>query len=102
MKFPIAWLPVGQQRCVNFDSTLVLVCRTGSGVFAVENKCPHAEFPLFGGPVTGDIIRCPGHGAQFDLKTGKPISNSRLSPLKIYPVAIEEDCVRLGCRTGDG
>ena len=96
MKIPLASLPVGQQRCVRFDSTVVLVCRTESGIFAIENYCTHSDFPLFGAPVVNDIIICPAHGASFDLKTGAPITNKRLDPVKTYSVTIEGDVAVLG------
>jgi 3-phenylpropionate/trans-cinnamate dioxygenase ferredoxin subunit len=89
MKLPLASLRVGQQRCVNFDSRSVLLCRTANGIFAIENKCPHAEFPLFGGVVADDTIRCPTHGSKFDLTTGQPLTNPRLAPAKTYRVSID-------------
>jgi len=95
MKIPIASLRVGQQRCYAFDSRSVLVCRTESGFFAIENRCPHAEFPLFGGSIVQDIIRCPTHGAKFELKTGRPTTNLRLSPVKTYRLTVEGEFVAL-------
>jgi 3-phenylpropionate/trans-cinnamate dioxygenase ferredoxin subunit len=95
MRFPLATLRVGQQRCVNFEARSVLVCRTAGGIFAIENKCPHAEFPLAGGKLVEDTIRCPTHGAKFDLHTGKPLTNPRLGSVKAYKTEIDGDFVTL-------
>jgi 3-phenylpropionate/trans-cinnamate dioxygenase ferredoxin subunit len=95
MRIPLATLRVGQQRCVNFDGRSVLVCRTDGGVFAIENKCSHAEFPLSGGKIANDTIRCPTHGARFDLHTGKSLTNPRLAPVRIYQAQIDGDYATL-------
>ena len=39
--------------------------------FAVQNRCPHAGVGLAGGFIDGNNITCPGHGWQFDIKTGE-------------------------------
>ncbi|AWR99056.1 Rieske (2Fe-2S) protein [Metallosphaera hakonensis] len=44
-------------------------------VFKGERKwlagCPHKRRPLRNSEVRGDVIRCPFHGAEFDLNTGR-------------------------------
>lgn len=89
MRIPLASLVLEEPRCFRFDGTVVLVCRTEEGVFALENVCSHSEFPLSGGPVIGIRIVCPVHGAAFDLRTGEPLTNPRLDRVKSYPVTIE-------------
>jgi nitrite reductase/ring-hydroxylating ferredoxin subunit len=96
MKLPLASLRVGQQRCVNLGSKVVLVCRTEGGVFAVENRCPHYESALFGGALSGETIRCPMHGAKFDLRTGESLTSKGLGPVKTFAVTIEDDFVVIG------
>lgn len=95
MRIPIASLPLGQQRCFSFDATSVLVLRTDSAIFAIENVCPHSEFPLFGGAVAGETITCPVHGAQFDLNSGASLTNKRLDPIRTYATRVEDGFVVL-------
>lgn len=40
-------------------------------VYAVEDRCPHRDFPLSGGDVVAGHLECPWHGARFDLRTGQ-------------------------------
>ena len=101
MRIPRASLPIGQQRCVQFDATTVLLCRTESGIFAIENVCSHSEFPLFGGSVADGVITCPVHGAKFDLKTGISITNKRLSPVRTYAVEVDGDFATLSLSASD-
>ncbi len=100
MRIPLSSLKLEEPRCFRFDSTSVLVCRTESGVFALENVCSHSEFPLAGGPVVGTRIVCPVHGAAFDLRSGEPLTNTRLDWVKSYPVTIEGDEAVLGMPEG--
>lgn len=96
MKWPLATFPIGKQRCVQFQSSSVLVCRTETDIFAIENRCPHAEFPLLGGAIKDGVIRCPTHGAKFNLRTGAPLTNRRLAPVKVFTVEVQDDWVILG------
>lgn len=84
-------LLVGQQLCCVVGSLKVLLVRTASQVYALENKCPHAGFPLHGGRVDATSIRCPVHGARFDLIDGKPLLSGRLDAVRTYPVEIRNN-----------
>jgi nitrite reductase/ring-hydroxylating ferredoxin subunit len=44
----------------------VVLFRTGSGVAALSDICPHRQAPLSMGQVAGDQIECPYHGWRFD------------------------------------
>ena len=83
-----------------------VVRRTDGSVNAVRNWCPHkgAEIcktkltgtMLPGPPGTlewghdGEIVRCPWHGFEFDIRTGtRPYSDSRMR-LRVYPARIEK------------
>lgn len=83
-------IPVGGQKVKRVGEYQILFCRTQSGVHAIENLCSHAAQPLAGGRVNDDIIRCPSHGARFDLKTGVPVVG-RLDPVKTFPVQVENN-----------
>ena len=52
----------------------VLLCRLGAQVFAYENRCPHAGFPLErldGRVITdGAFVLCAAHGASFRIVDG--------------------------------
>ncbi|RME70705.1 MAG: Rieske (2Fe-2S) protein [Planctomycetota bacterium] len=69
-------LPEGAGRGVQvFDGTRALelaLFRTGAGLFAIENVCPHQGAPLHDGRLEGTLLRCRWHGWPFDLRTGRP------------------------------
>src|SRR5438876_53027 len=65
------------------------VVHTKSGWYAIRNRCPHQLAPLCRGVVTGTmlpgppdqmhfglagrVVRCPWHGWEYDLETGKSV-----------------------------
>jgi nitrite reductase/ring-hydroxylating ferredoxin subunit len=53
---------------VNLDGELVVT----AGV------CPHEDVDLTGGELDGGAITCPGHGYEFDLRTGRCTHDARL------------------------
>lgn len=46
--------------------------RTGGQLYAVNDRCPHADASLSEGFMESGRIVCPLHFAEFDLKSGQP------------------------------
>jgi 3-phenylpropionate/trans-cinnamate dioxygenase ferredoxin subunit len=83
-------LGAGQKFAAAVDGREVLVCRTGTGYFAIANRCTHAAWPLEGEPIEGMEIVCTLHGARFDLRDGCPTAGPASKPLAIYPVELRD------------
>lgn len=80
-------LTAGGQTTVLVGFMRVLVLRTvDGGLHAVADLCPHALQPLAGGEVQEGQIRCPKHGACFDLVSGQPRNRLTSKPLTLYRV----------------
>ena|SRR3989338_3723260 len=61
----------GKGKSFIVNSQDIAVFNLEGKYYAVQNKCPHAGVGLSGGFVDGNNITCPGHGWQFDIKTGE-------------------------------
>ena len=48
----------------------ILVCRVDGRLYAIEDKCSHADTPLSEGRLSGFQVNCPLHGASFDVRDG--------------------------------
>ena len=70
----------------------LVVVRTGSRVFAYEDQCPHAFWPLSEGSLNGTILECPGHGWEFNIETGRCL-NSPDHCLTAVLLTVEDDVV---------
>ena len=73
------------------DGTAIALVRTDEGVFAINDRCSHADVSLADGEVDGCAIECWLHGSAFDLRTGVPLSLPAIVPVPVYPVRIDGD-----------
>jgi 3-phenylpropionate/trans-cinnamate dioxygenase ferredoxin subunit len=65
------------------------------GIYAVGNRCSHANGPLADGLVEDGAVTCPYHGSRFDLATGEPLCGPASRPLARFEVAVEGEQVYL-------
>lgn len=110
-KYPIcrvAELPPGGRKIVDVDNKSIGVFNVKGKFFALRNICPHHFAPLCEGTITGttlpskpgeylyaregEIIRCPWHGWEFDITTGKSIFNPHKVKVRSYEVSVEKGC----------
>ncbi len=57
-------------RVVRVGGRRVLLVRTGDGVFALDNACPHQGYGLALGDLTESSVTCVWHNWKFDVRTG--------------------------------
>jgi nitrite reductase/ring-hydroxylating ferredoxin subunit len=76
----------------------LLLVKTASRTYLVENKCGHFEIPLEGGEIAGNEIICPAHRISFNLETGEVVNRPYevCNPIVIYP--LEEKAGKLYTR----
>ena len=88
-------LPRGRGVRVEWDDHRVALFRIGGDVYAIGDRCSHAEASLAEGEVFGEEVECPRHGAEFDLRTGEPGSLPATAPVPVYDVAVRDGDVYL-------
>lgn len=52
------------------DGKKVLLVKQNGTLFGIGTKCSHYGVPLVKGALGKGRVRCPAHGACFNLKTG--------------------------------
>lgn len=57
--------------------------------YAIGDVCTHSEGPLSEGDLDGDVVTCPWHAAEFDVKTGAVLSSPASDPVRSYRVKVE-------------
>ncbi len=70
--------------CVEVDGTAVAVFRDGETVYALADRCSHAEASLSEGEVLDGEVECPRHGAVFDIATGDALTLPATRPVATY------------------
>ncbi len=98
-------IAVGTCKIVEVEGRSIGVFNVNGAFYALRNSCPHELAPLCRGLITGttlpsqpgeyiwaregEIIRCPWHGWEFDITTGKSIFNPHRMRVKTYKVTVE-------------
>lgn len=94
VELPLSRIPLNQPVSVASECGPLVVIRGSNGVFAYQDRCPHAFWPLSGGEICQGVLECPGHGWEFDIETGQCL-NAPAYCLNAVDVAIEGETVRL-------
>jgi len=66
----LAALPDGAVELAVVNGLDVALFRRGDEILAIGNECAHTGGNLCDGFVEGDIVTCPLHGWEFDLRSG--------------------------------
>ncbi|KAM7349038.1 apoptosis-inducing factor 3 isoform 3-T4 [Cochliomyia hominivorax] len=73
------------------ENTKVLVVKQNNQIKAVGSKCTHYGAPLHTGVLGDGRVRCPWHGACFNIDTGDIEDFPGLDSLPCFKVDIEKD-----------
>ncbi len=98
-------IPPGGRKLVEVSGRKIVVFNLAGEFFALLNRCPHQGGSLFHGKLTGllrasqageycysrqgEIIRCPWHSWEFDIRTGKSWCDPNRVRARSYPVSVE-------------
>jgi nitrite reductase/ring-hydroxylating ferredoxin subunit len=99
-------LPPGERKVVEVAGRSIGVFNVRGEYFALRNRCPHQGGPLCLGKtwglVTGDlpgqfefsrkgeILACPWHGWEFDMRTGQSWCDPQKLRVRAYEVTVEQ------------
>lgn len=83
----------GKGISVDVEGKKLAVFNIEGEYFAIDDECSHAGGSLSEGEVNGHTVRCPLHGAEFDLKTGQVLSEPAEEAVSGYKVIIDGDNV---------
>ena len=87
---PVEDLPQGRGVRVDFGDTRIALFRIDEEVYAIADRCSHAEASLSEGPLFDKSVECPRHGSEFDLASGKPSSLPATKPVPVYPTRVDD------------
>uniref|UniRef100_A0A3P8U329 AIF family member 3 n=1 Tax=Amphiprion percula TaxID=161767 RepID=A0A3P8U329_AMPPE len=83
----------GQMREVDLGSGRALLIKEHGEFSAMGHKCPHYGAPLVKGVLSKGHVRCPWHGACFNIATGDIEDFPGLDSLPTFQVRVEKDKV---------
>lgn len=98
-------LPPGSRKLLTVRGRPVAIFNLDGEFFGLLNRCPHQGGDLCAGLVTavvtadqpgeyrmsrhGEIIRCPWHGWEFDIRTGQSWCDPEHTYVRSYKVSVE-------------
>ena len=83
-------VPPGTIREFQLDGKTVAVANVDGKFSVINNVCLHRGGPLGEGELNGQIVTCPWHGWQYDVATGKLVTNPAVG-VETYPVEVRGD-----------
>ena len=97
--------PPGTRRIVDVAGRSIGVFNIRGEFHALRSSCPHQGAPLCLGIILGrteasrpfevvyrddqDVIKCPWHGWEFDVRTGRSVFNPHRVRVRSYDVTVE-------------
>lgn len=79
----------GEMKAVMVGEAKVLLVRARGQYTAIGSKCTHYGAPLIKGVLEGNRVRCPFHGACFNVHTGDIEDYPGLDSLPCYKVTVK-------------
>ena len=104
---PVSDFPAGTHKVVQLRKLKIGVFNIDGEFFALPNICPHQFGPLSEGTVSGtmactaatnwnhewikdgEILTCPWHGIEFDIKTGQALASPKLR-VRHYRISVDD------------
>jgi 3-phenylpropionate/trans-cinnamate dioxygenase ferredoxin subunit len=81
-------IPANTHEILETDDEIIAVFNIEGEFFAIEDVCTHDGEELTGGPVEGDQIICPRHGARFCIRTGRALTPPAYEDVQTFPVRV--------------
>jgi 3-phenylpropionate/trans-cinnamate dioxygenase ferredoxin subunit len=88
-------VPEGGVKVVEVGGLSILICDSNGTLFAIENRCSHAEEKLECGRMRQGWIACPVHGARFRLETGEPMNPPATAPIRTFALRVVEGQIEI-------
>ena len=95
----------GGRKLVAVGGRKIVIFNLAGEFFAVSDRCPHQGGPLSQGVLTGfvssrepgeycysrrgEVIRCPWHSWEYDIRTGKSWCDPRRIQVRNFEVNVE-------------
>ena len=100
----VADIPPGSRKLFTVRGRPIVVFNLGGEFFGLFNRCPHQGGSLADGTVcglieskepgkytysrAGEVLRCPWHGWEFDIRTGQSYCEPSKIQTRAYPVEV--------------
>jgi 3-phenylpropionate/trans-cinnamate dioxygenase ferredoxin subunit len=97
----VAEFPAEGKKSFKVEGKDLAVFSIDENYYCIDGKCSHMGGSLIDGKLEGKWIKCPKHGAVFNLETGEVTEQvgkmfgilKKAKNMKTYPVQIQDDAL---------
>lgn len=98
-------IPAGGRKVVNIKGRSIVVFNVKDSYYALLDRCPHEGAKLSSGSLVGlvesrnpgeydysragEFIRCPWHGWEYEIRTGKSYCDPKSICVRAYEAGVE-------------
>jgi nitrite reductase/ring-hydroxylating ferredoxin subunit len=87
-------LAPGSAKAVEVKGKTIALFNVQGTIYATDNTCLHRGGPLGEGELMGEVVICPWHQWEYDVRTGEMVGNSSVK-LATYPVQVEGSDIKV-------
>jgi 3-phenylpropionate/trans-cinnamate dioxygenase ferredoxin component len=87
-------LPKGACKTVQANGKALALFNVDGTVFALDNTCRHHGGPLGEGTLEGEVVTCPWHMWQYNVRTGENVAECSIK-VATYPVQVEGNDIKV-------
>jgi nitrite reductase/ring-hydroxylating ferredoxin subunit len=101
----VAEMPPGSRKLVTVKGRPIAIFNVAGSFYGLFNRCPHQGGSLADGMLTGllqsnmpgeycysrqgEILRCPWHGWEFDIRTGQSYCDPEKIRVRNYNIEVQ-------------
>jgi len=87
-------LAEGQCKAVDANGKTIALFNVGGTICALDNTCLHRGGPLGEGILEGDVVTCPWHMWEYNVRTGEKVGTPSIK-VATYPVQVDGNDIKV-------
>ena len=87
-------LAAGTCKPVEAGGRVIALFNVDGNVYALDNTCLHRGGPLGEGMLNRDVVTCPWHLWEYNVRTGENVNSPDLK-VATYPVQVEGNDIKV-------
>jgi len=90
----VSELGPGSAKAIEVKGQTIALFNVEGTIYATDNTCLHQGGPLGEGELMGEVVICPWHQWEYNVRTGEKVGDSSLK-LATYPVQVEGNDIKV-------
>ena len=79
----------GTGKVVEAEGRSLALFNVSGTFYAIDNTCTHRGGPLGEGDLAGEVVTCPWHNTEFNVRTGEALGPLTEEGVQNYPVKVQ-------------